>query len=171
VSGPAAGPALLAVFARADHLLAGLERVRARRLSFTVFSPTRDERIQEALALGPSPVRFFTLTGFVSGAAAGLALCAFTALRWKFIVSGKPVLAWVPFTVIAFELSILLGVLATLAGMLLVGRVPRLRLPDHYDPRFSGDRFGLLVRPGAEAEPVAAELRASGAEEVRAVDG
>jgi hypothetical protein len=53
--------------------------------------------------------------------------------------------------------------------MLFAGRFPRRRLPDHYDPRFSGDRFGLLVSAGRDAGPVAAALLAAGAEDVREV--
>lgn len=164
------GPALLALFARADDLRAAVDAVRARGLPCAVHSPVRDERLQAALEPAPSPVRFVTLAGFLAGAAAGLGLCAFTALRWRFVVSGKPVLAWVPFTVIAFELSILLGVLATFAGMLLLARLPRRRSAGTLPPSLTGDRFGLLV-PGGADDALAAALRAAGAEDVRVVEG
>lgn len=162
---------LLAVFTREADLVGALGVLRGRNLSCRVYSPARCEEALAVLGLPPSPIRFLTLAGFLSGTVTGFALCAFTALRWGLIVSGKPVLAWVPFVVVAFELSVLLGVLSTLAGMLLLGRLPGRRLPSHYDPRFSSDRFGLLVRPGPEAERVAAELRDAGAEDVRDVEG
>lgn len=165
-----AGPAVLAVFARVEDLVGALSDVKARGLPFEIYSPVRDERLQHALGRPKSPVRFFTLAGFLTGAASGFGLCAFTSLRWGFIVSGKPVLSWVPFTVIAFELSILLGVLFTLAGMLYHGRVPRLTLPPWHDPQFSGDRFGLLVQPGSDRATVEAALRGAGAEDVRVVE-
>ena len=50
----------------------------------------------------------------------------------------------------------------------LLGRLPRLRPSDAYDPRFSNDRFGVAVRCAPGRGPSVAEiLRAAGAEEVR----
>ncbi|MBI5015478.1 MAG: DUF3341 domain-containing protein [Deltaproteobacteria bacterium] len=165
-------PALLAIFARPQELEAALGAVQGRGLPFTVHSPVHGADLLGRLNLPPSPIRFVTLAGFFAGTASGLGLCAFTALRWGLIVSGKPVLSWVPFTVVAFELSILLGVLSTLGALLVLGRLPRFRLPGYYDPRFSSDRFGLLVLAGAgsEAESLRAALHEAGAEEVRDVD-
>lgn len=167
--GTSSAPRLLAVFARSAQLAAAVDHVRGRKLPFTVYSPVRGEELQERLDLPPSPVRFATLVGFFTGTASGYGLCAFTALRWGLVVSGKPILSWVPFTVIAFELSVLLGVLSTLGTLLVLNRLPRFRLPPWYDPRFSSDRFGLLVEPGPAAAELRDVLRAAGAEEVREV--
>jgi hypothetical protein len=50
--------------------------------------------------------------------------------------------------------------------------MPRLHLPDHYDPRFSEDRFGILVNcPDAREEEVRRLLMGAGAEEVHGVHG
>ena len=56
----------------------------------------------------------------------------------------------------------------TVAGMLLNARLPKLRKAAGYDPRFSNDKFGILVM-GGPAQLSGAEqiLRAAGAEEVR----
>jgi len=46
-----------------------------------------------------------------------------------------------------------------------------MRLPAHYDKRFSQDRFGILIYyADAELERVSNILRSSGAEEVRQVE-
>ena len=50
-----------------------------------------------------------------------------------------------PFVVIAFELTILFGGVATLIGMVTLGRLPRFSHTAAYDPRFSSDRFGVAV--------------------------
>ena len=91
-------------------------------------------------------------------------------LQWNLITGGKPVLAWIPFFVIAFESCILVSVLSTLIGLSIMTRLPRLRLSDAYDPRFSQDRFGIVVSCGeGEQETVSRMLKEAGAEEVKGV--
>ncbi len=69
---------------------------------------------------------------------------------------------------IAFELTILLGGLATVLGVLVLGRLPKLRPSPMYDPRFTLDRFGVAVAcPPDKADAVKSLLTESGAEEVR----
>jgi hypothetical protein len=68
-----------------------------------------------------------------------------------------------------FELMILFGGIATLIGMVTLGRLPKFRTSSSYDPRFTNDRFGVAVHCAAErAASVRDILRAAGAEEVRA---
>jgi molybdopterin-containing oxidoreductase family membrane subunit len=70
--------------------------------------------------------------------------------------------------VIAFEMTILLGGLCTLLGLLVTTRLPSFRVPPRYDPRFSADRFGVEVECEAnERLAVQDLLRSAGAEEVR----
>jgi len=70
--------------------------------------------------------------------------------------------------VIAFECCILVSVLSTLVGLSIMTRLPRLRLSDAYDHRFSQDRFGIVVSCGEnEQETVSRLLKEAGAEEVR----
>jgi hypothetical protein len=71
--------------------------------------------------------------------------------------------------VIAFELTILFGGLATLIGMVVLARLPRWSPSAAFDPRFTNDRFGVAVycAPGREAS-VRQILASAGAEEVRA---
>jgi len=70
--------------------------------------------------------------------------------------------------VIAFELTILFGGIATLIGMIVLGRLPRFRPSPTYDPRFTNDRFGVAVHCAPErGGSVRDILRTAGAEEVR----
>jgi hypothetical protein len=114
-------------------------------------------------------VRLFTLVGALTGTAAGFALTIWTALKWNLITGGKPVVSIPPFVVIAFELTILLGGLCTLLGLLVTAKLPSFRISPRYDARFSVDRFGVEVtcEPG-ERGTIEALLRGAGAEEVRA---
>ncbi len=163
-------PALMGVFAYLDDLVAALEVLKKADLDFTVFTPLPRHEIREAVPMKPSPVRYFTLFGGIFGTISGFALAVYTVLQWKFIVSGKPVVPWIPFVIIGFEFTILLGVLITLTGLLLNLKLPRLHLPPYYDPRFSIDRFGVLVRcTEAAHEEVSKMLTEAGAEEVHKV--
>jgi hypothetical protein len=165
-------PAVLGIYGYLDDLMNAVRAVQRQRLEYTVYTPILQQEIQAEVAPKPSPVRFFTLAGGILGIVAGLSLALYTVLQWKFIVSGKPVVPWVPFVIIAFESCILFGVLATVAGLLITARLPRRGLPAHYDPRFSCDRFGILVRcPNGSPEAIVAMLQEAGAEEVHQVHG
>lgn len=164
---------VLGIFIYLDDLLEALELMKSRggRIQ-KVYSPIHSEEILQALGTKPSPVRFATLLGGIGGLLGGLGLAVYTFLEWKFVTSGKPTPPAVPLVVVGFEMTILLGFLATLVSMWILCRMPRTRLPDHYDPGFSRDRFGLLVESEAmDQQELIGLLKAAGAEEVRLVSG
>jgi hypothetical protein len=111
----------------------------------TAFSPFPEHHIEEALGYKSSPVRLFTLIGGLTGAATGFAFTTFSAQDWPLITGGKPLLSIPAFVVIAFELTILFGVLATVIGVFLNMRIPDIRSKVVYDPEFSAGRFGVYV--------------------------
>jgi hypothetical protein len=160
---------LRGVFQTPDGLLEALralKRTEGVRVD-TVFSPVPLSEAHEILGDGPSPVRLFTLFGGILGIVMGLGLAAYAHLQWNLISSGKPVLGWVPFIVVAFEGCILVSVVATFSAMLILGRLPRLRLPAGHDIRFSQDRFGLVLGCAeADKERMVELLKRLGAEEV-----
>jgi hypothetical protein len=164
---------VMGIFSYPDNLLSALRAAGQAQLKVnTVFSPVPHHGIQQALGMKTSPVRFATLFGGIAGILSGVGLAVYAHLRWNLITSGKPVLAWLPFCVVAFEFCILIGFLATLVTMLVANRMPRFRLPACYDPRFSRDRFGLLLScAGGQREQAAQILKDSGAEEVHEVSG
>lgn len=159
---------LLAVYADAGSAARAIVALRGRGLTrIESFSPLPDARIQTASAAPPSPVRAFTLAGGVLGCASGLALTIWTSLSWPLMTGGKPIVSLPPFLIIAFELTILFGALLALVGFLIQARLPR-GTAAAYDPRFSEDRYGVLVTASAdEAAPARELLGAAGAEEVR----
>lgn len=163
--------AVIGVYRYLDDLLRVLKIFREKNVKIqTVYSPVRNHEILEALRLKPSPVRYFTLIGAVLGIVLGFGLAMYTALQWEFIVSGKPPVPRVPYVIVGFEFCILFGVLWNLASLWISSRLPRLRLPEDYDPRFSADRFGVLVKcSDSEQDEIVAILNESGAEEVHEV--
>ena len=167
---PRAG--VLGVFEHVDTSVHAIRELRAKGFdAISTYSPVPLEEFEEALTghgLPRSPVRLFTLVGGLTGTVSGFALTIWTSLKWNLVVGGKPIVSIPPFVVIAFELTILLGGLCTLLGLLVTSRLPRLAGPGHYDPRFTADRFGVEVACEPDLVRVAEEiLRRAGAEEVR----
>jgi len=87
---------------------------------------------------------------------------------WPLVVGGKPVASWVPYTILGFEVMVLIGGLATVFAMFALSRVPRLTMTVGYDPRFSGGHFGVwVVTDPNRADSAMDILKKNGAEEVR----
>jgi len=161
-----------AVYKHLDSLLEGITALKkAGYRKPTVLTPFPRHEVEDALYEGePSPVRWFTLVGGITGATLAFSLASLTHMNWPMILpGGKPVVSIPPFLVISFEGTILWGSLFTFVGMLLFTRLPARNLPKEVeDPRFSSDRFGIILEGiGAQdEEKVKSILHHSGAEEV-----
>ena len=59
----------------------------------------------------------FTLVGGLTGAATGFALTTWTSAYWPLVVGGKPIIGIPAYIVIAFEMAVLFGALATVIGL------------------------------------------------------
>jgi ActD protein len=162
---------VLGVFAHVDTTLDAIRRLRAKGFSeLTVYTPVPVEEIEEEIEkVRPlSGVRLFTLVGALTGTATGFFLTIWTSLKWELITGGKDPVSFPPFVIIAFELTILFGGLATVIAMLLLGKLPKTKPSITYDPRFTMDRFGVAVAcPPETADQVRSLLTGAGAEEVR----
>jgi Alternative complex III, ActD subunit len=161
-------PAVMAIFEAVDGLFAALKTLKTGSFKVhTVYSPVPLHEVSDVLELPRSPVRLFTLVGGILGILTGMGLTVYTCLQWKFIVSGKPIIPWIPAVVVGFEFCILIAILFNLIGLLTKARLPRFRRPEDYDSRFTRDRFGLLVLCAEnERETLTKMLRDCGAEEV-----
>ncbi|MGB5986658.1 MAG: DUF3341 domain-containing protein [Desulfobacterales bacterium] len=130
-----------------------------------VHSPVPSQGITEALRLKPSLVGWMTLIGGIIGFFSGFALAAFTSLRWELIVSGKPILAWVPFVIVGFEFTVLFAVFGNVLGLLLMMKLPSFKGLKHYDPRCSGEHYGVLAAcPDERRQALAEFFKTQGAE-------
>ena len=163
---------VLGVFAHVDTTVRALEELKAKGYhDLTVYSPVPVHEIEDVVERDRpvSRVRLFTMIGALAGTVSGFLLTMWSSLKWGIIVGGKEPASIPPYVVIAFELTILFGGLATLIGMMVLGRLPRLRFSPSFDPRFTNDRFGVAVHCSPDRSPSVREiLRTAGAEEVKA---
>ena len=160
---------VLGVFRELDSAVDAIAELRRSKAgSITVYSPTPRHELEHALAHGPSIVRRFTLIGGLLGVTFGFWIAIWVSEYWPMVVGGKPIPSWVPYTIIGFEVMVLVGALSTVFGMFAVARVPRLMMTVGYDPRFSDGDYGVWVEcpPDREAK-VTQVLQANGAVEVR----
>jgi molybdopterin-containing oxidoreductase family membrane subunit len=163
---------LLGIFDEGAKAAAAAKALRVEGLgTVTAYAPTPDFRLDVALGPGKSPVRVFTLVGGIFGCLVGFAFPIYTVLDWPLITGGKPIVSIPPFVVISFELTILCAALMTVVGFLWNSGLPSLRAPALYDPRFSDDRWGVLVTCATgQRDAARARLGDAGAEEVRHAD-
>lgn len=158
---------LLAAYQHVDAATAAIRALKEMGYrDFTVFTPAPNHEISKAVGHKVSPVRLWTLFGGLTGCLAGFAMTLWMSYDYSIIVGGKPIGSVIPYVVIAFELTILIGALSTLAGMLFHTWQTRRGAP--HDPRFSDDRVGIFVPCPVERRRAVEELlRSAGAEEVR----
>lgn len=163
---------VVGVFAHVDTTVRALEDLKARGYhELTVYTPIPIHEIEEVMERDRpvSRVRLFTLVGGLTGTLSGFTLTIWSAMQWGLVTGGKPIASIPPFVIIAFELTILFGGVATLLGLAALGRLPRLTPSRGFDPRFTKDRFGVAVHCTPERGGSVREiLSAAGAEEVRA---
>ena len=104
-------------------------RLRGRGYTdLETYSPAPFAEVDDAVIEKPSRVRLFTLIGGLTGVVTGYAMTIWMANDWQIMLGGKPFSSIPPYTIIAFELTILFGGLMTLLGLLVFGRLPRVRI-------------------------------------------
>ena len=164
-------PTLLGIFESPTAVADTVRRLRGRGFAkLEVFAPAPFDEIEEAVDPKPSRVRIWTLVGGLLGVVTGYAMTIWMSLDWPIVIGGKPYASIPPYTIIAFELTVLFGGIFTLIGLLVVGRLPRLKLDPSYSARFSADEFGLVVDcPERDVSEVDGLLRANHAKEVSLV--
>ena len=140
-------PAVLGVFEEPGHVAGAVRKLKGRGYTdLETYSPAPFAEVDDAVIEKPSAVRIFTLIGGLTGVVTGYALTIWMANDWQIVLGGKPFSSIPPYTIIAFELTILFGGLMTLIGLLATGKLPRGKLDPAYSARFSGEEFGLVVR-------------------------
>jgi hypothetical protein len=115
-------------------------------------SPIPSHKIMAALQPKKSPVGWLTLAGGILGFFSGFALAIFSATRWDLIASGKPVISLVPFMIVGFEFTVLFAVFGNVIGLLTCMRLPDYKGLQTYDPRCSGEHFGVLAACESERQ-------------------
>ncbi len=164
---------LMGIYVYLDDLVQSIEKLRREKIPIkNVYSPMKHAKILEAMGTKPSGVRLVSLIAGILGGLFGLALASWSHLRWGMITWGKPILPWIPWVVVFFELLILISVLSTVAALLIKGRLPKIRYGEGgYSPKFSGDRFGIELYGGSgEMEKARGIMKESGAEEIHDIE-
>ena len=159
--------AVVGVFSYLDDTVRAIEKIKSTNLEYRVYSPVPSHEIEEVSLPTRSPVRRCTLIGGLTGLCFGFALAILCSLDYPMRVSAKDVVSIPAFVVIGYECTILFGAIATLIGLLHFSRIPDILRKVGYDPRFTEDKYGVVV--GCErssVEDIKSKLLGSGAQEV-----
>ncbi|HKI98954.1 MAG TPA: DUF3341 domain-containing protein [bacterium] len=140
---------------------------------YSVLSPCPRHELYEAMGRPTSRLPWITLVFGALGIFFGYGFPSWTALDWVLPVSQKPIVGIPAFTIIGFELMVLLGGISTALSVVLLGHFELFRHKLPHSPafkaynRFSNDRFGIVVRC-EEGDAAAMEqlMRQYSAEEV-----
>ncbi len=160
-------PGVLASF---EHIDAACDTIRALRAKghtkLTVYYSHPNHELEEACGHHQSPVRLFTLLGGLTGVTAAFSMQIWMNRDWPLVVGGKPIVAIPAFTIIGFELTVLVGALSTLFGVFILSALLRNK-GVIYDGRYSDDRIGVFVpASGAQVGELERMFKAAGAVEV-----
>jgi hypothetical protein len=179
------GPVLAGVvgfFDDPETLMEATVKVRESNFKeFDCFTPYPVHGLEKAQGLGRSRVPYVTATfAFTGTVLAYLWQYAASKTWWPHLIGGKPFNSIPAFVPIMFELSVLLGGLATFFAMLYFNRLPNLK-KRAFDASITNDRFAILIEnppapdeddePQAVFSPEQAEqfLKGLGAKDVRKV--
>ncbi|UCG06240.1 MAG: DUF3341 domain-containing protein [Desulfobacterales bacterium] len=144
---------IMGLFQDEDQVVETINELEQSRYKFVrVNMPIPSHKIMGALKVKKSMVGWFTLVGGILGFLGGFALAIYTATQWNLIVSGKPIIAIIPFVVVGFEATILCAVFGNILGLLTQARLPSYKWLKHHDPRCSGEHFGVLASCPAEQQ-------------------
>ncbi len=111
----------------------------------------------------PTRVRWFALLGGAIGCAAGASLTSLTQLVWPLRTGGMPIVSVWPNLIVAFELTMLGAIVATVIALIRSAGLGR-RLPALYDPAVSQDRILVGMADPPESRIADIERALSGGE-------
>ena len=169
---------LVALYRTPGEALRAAEQVRDAGYKFwDVHSPFPVHGMDRAMGLRRSRVSRFALAGGVVGLAGGMLFIAWSALvNSPLFIGGKPHFSPLFAFPVSFELTLLFGALATVAGLLLLNRLPRHHHPvmDHpHFARITDDSFLIVIEardPRFHPENTRRLLERSGGLEVADLD-
>ena len=108
------------------HKLEDLIKEGVNQREMDLYTPYPIPGLDDVLKAPGSMLKFFTLTGAVTGFCTGMIFTSYTVVAWPLVTSGKPHISLPPFLIISFELTILLGAIFSLLGIFVLGRLPNL---------------------------------------------
>jgi hypothetical protein len=116
---------LVATFSNADHLIHAVSAVRKENFRvYDVYAPYPIHNLDEAMGIRRSKLPWVTLLLGGTGLLSALLLQFYTnILDWPLNVGGKPANSTLAFIPITFELTVLIGGLATVAALFIRARL------------------------------------------------
>jgi len=124
---------MVGLFEDPDALIRAAQRVRdAGYRKWDCHTPYPVHGLDQAMGLRESPVAYICLTaGFIGVGAALLMQWWMDAIDFPIRIGGKPLFSWPAFVPITFELFVLFAALATMASILILGRLGKWHSPLH----------------------------------------
>lgn len=113
--------------------------------NYEAYGPVNLEDISSLMPKRGSYVRGIATGGALVGLGLFFYMCVATSLIYNLIVGGKPPVSNVPYIIIAYEGTILLGAIAAFLGVIVLARLLTAEPTGRYNMRFSGDTFGIDV--------------------------
>ncbi len=165
-------PILLGTYDLPGETAGAVTQLRGRGYTdIETYAPAPFPEVDDAVDPKPSRVRLLTLIGGLTGVVTGYAMTVWMANDWQLMIGGKPFSSIPPYTIIAFELTILFSGLLTVLGLFVFGKLPKFKLDSAYTARFSAEEFGVVVRcRERDVQEIDALLREHGATEVILVE-
>lgn len=163
---------VIGIFRYLDDILAAIDEIKLRNdfVGHEVYAPTSYHELMEQAEdiYGPSEVRWFTLVGALMGVTTGFGMPLLLDYDWPLVVGGKSAVFYsLPaYFIFGFELMILFGAIATILGMLVMGRLPNPNARIH-DARITDDCFAIYIPQVQPDSEQAKLLKKWGAEEIR----
>ena len=134
---------LYGLLAEFDEPEAFLDRARcayaAGYRKISAYTPFPIEGLPEAIGIRQTKLPFLVLLGGIAGGVGGFLLQYYAAvIDYPWNIGGRPFNSWPSFSIVTFELTILVAAGVAVLGMLVLNN-----LPMHYHPVFNAPRFKL----------------------------
>jgi len=140
-------PTVIGIYELPAQAAGVVTKLRGRGfMDIETYAPAPFPEVDDAVDPKPSKVRLLTLIGGLVGVVAGYAMTIWMSNDWQILVGGKPYASIPPYTIIAFELTILFAGLLTVLGLFIYGGLPNFKGSKAYSPRFSAEDFGVVVQ-------------------------
>jgi len=138
---------ILGLFEHVDVLIEAAGNVKKSGCEITILSPIQlSHDLEQAFGHKKNLVKYFTGFGAIAGLLFGTAFALGTAFLYALPRGGKPIFPFTPTLLIAFETTILFGVLMTLTGfMFFLWWFLFRKKGFHQNINIAVDAFGLLV--------------------------
>lgn len=160
---------VIAEFDTFDSFEHALHKIKdAHVTDYQAYGPINLVEIEDLMPRKWSPVRGIATIGAILGLTLFLYMCIKSSMIYDLIVGGKPPVTLVPYVIVGYEGTILLGALFAFFAVIISALLLTRTTPEEEESRFTSDRFGIEVRfEENRRDTVVGILRDSGASEVQ----